>query len=70
MSERRDGHTPKSYARSEVITAIFSIYRYYERNPDEIDGSPAFRDAVMKQLAKIHNRMLDESGLNGLHIGE
>lgn len=68
MTTRPDGHTPSSYAVSEVITAILVRYRVLERYPEEIEGTPAFRRSVMKQLAAIHNRMLDNSNLDGLHI--
>jgi len=65
---RRDGHTPKTYAQSCAITAINNVFRWYERYPDEIEGTPAFQRAVMVQLAKLHNNMLDKSGMDGLHL--
>lgn len=66
--ERPDGFTPKTYALSTVLTELNGLYRLYELYPDKIDGTPAFRRAVMAQLAKMHNAMLDKSGLNGLYI--
>jgi hypothetical protein len=67
-TKRPDGFTPKTYALSTAISALYYQYRTLERNPDDIDGTPAFRRGVMKQLAILHNRMLDNSGLDGLHI--
>jgi len=65
---RPDGYTPKTYAQSTVITELRGLIHLYERYPDKIDGPPAFYRAVMKQLAKMHNDLLDKSGLNGLHV--
>jgi hypothetical protein len=65
---RKDGHTPKSYAMSSAITELHGLYKLYYVDPARIEGTTMFQRAVMLQLAKLHNRMLDDSDLDGLHI--
>jgi hypothetical protein len=43
----------------KVVGRIFHLD--YQRYPDEIEGTPEFRRNVLKQLAKMHNRLLDKS---------
>jgi len=48
-----------------AIQAVRDEWRLYEKKHQEVEGTPAFKRNTLNQLAKIHNRLLDESGFDG-----
>jgi hypothetical protein len=65
-----DKQTPRQFALGIIINEMNSIYRRVERTHsiDGTDLSPTEARGVMRTLAKEHNRVLDESGMEGLHL--
>lgn len=58
--------TPKEAAQMIAIQAVRDEWRLYERKHQEVEGTPAFKRKTLDQLAKIHNRLLEESGFDGM----
>ena len=65
---RHNGWTPKQTARALVLREIMGLARMIERDGQDTDEPRAFTAEIVRQLCKIHNDMLDRSGLDGLHI--
>lgn len=67
-----DGFTPKEKATDLVLGWIRMIEagKTADLGDIEASSSPVFYTKVRSQLRKIHNRMLDNSGLDGLPIDE
>lgn len=65
----QNGYTPKTAAVSTAITLLHHAIMRAKREDDLFtEFTPAFRREAMRQLIRLHNRMLDASDLNGLHI--
>lgn len=60
----KDGFTPIEMAYAAAI-GLLANYHHLRDDPKE---TPAFNRRLNVQLAKLHNRLLDESGLDGLYI--
>ena len=63
----KNGETAKELATAIVLTEIGALakelpYCHRDENP------PWFEFRVRQYIAKIHNRMLDNSTLDGMHI--
>lgn len=59
------GFTPKEAAYDIAIGWISNVIEGYASDLDDIEP-PSRRKQVRKQLAKLHNRLLDQSGLDGI----
>ena len=67
-----DGFTPKEKATDLVLGWIRMIEGGQTADLADIEdsSSPVFHAKVRSQLRKMHNRMLENSGLDGLPIDE
>jgi len=61
------GWTPKEYALSLALGEMIGLVRLYEKG-GHISGPPSFQRETIRQLAKLHNSMLEKSKLDGLFI--
>jgi hypothetical protein len=62
-------HTPKVEAEMIIIEALRRIVKhphFIEHFMDDV--TPAYRRDVKRHLAKIHNKLLNESGFDGVLI--
>lgn len=62
-----EGHTPKEAAAVMILKHIRNMHEGYT-NDVEDSGPPAFQREVKKHLAKVHNVVLDSTGLDGLPL--
>ena len=63
----RNGFTPKELATDIVLSwiKVSALEKVYNHLDEE---SPAFKAKVIEHLKKMHDRMLKQSGLDGLPI--
>jgi len=65
MKKIHDGYTAREYAYAQTLDCIRAMH--YEIHRDE--GLTALQQcAVQAQLAKLHNKLLDESKLDGIAL--
>jgi hypothetical protein len=69
MMRNKDGETPKELATAIVLTEIAALSKELPFNHRD-EHPPSFERKVREQIAKIHNRMLDKSNLDGMHVEE
>ena len=65
----KDGFTPKELATDIVLSwikasALEQVNNYLD------EETPTFRKKVIEHLMKMHDKMLEQSGLNGIPMGE
>ena len=63
----KDGETPKELATAIVLTEVAAMSRELPFSHRD-EHAPSFELQVRKQLAKIHNNLLDKSTLDGMHV--
>jgi hypothetical protein len=65
-----DKATPRQYADQIVIDQVASTWRYIKHygSFEDANLSPKEQDAVLNRLAKIHNQLLADSGLDGIEL--
>lgn len=57
--------TPREAALMAAIQALFEEWRSYQKGHQDFNGTVTFNHQALHQLAKIHNRLLNESGFDG-----
>ena len=62
MKKIHDGFTPREYAYSQTLNCLRAMHAEQYRD-DALTQSQI--EAVQVQLARLHNRLLDESKLDG-----
>ena len=63
---KQDGFTPREMAYSKTIDAVRVQYNYLKENRD---GYPqSYLNSLLNGIARIHNSLLEKSGLDGLGI--
>ena len=63
------GYTPKELA-TDIVLSWIKVSALEKVNNYLDEESPAFRDKVIEHLKKIHDKMLKQSGLDGIPMGE
>ena len=65
-----EGYTPKELVDEKLISYLRAVHQttLAENRLGHSDLTEAQTQAVAKRLALVHNRILDDSGLGGLHI--
>lgn len=62
-----DGMTPTEYADDKIVTWLRVLHSELEKdNPDQL--SPQHLRRATNRVARIHNRVLEDSGLDGLAL--
>lgn len=62
--------TPREAAYSVAIDWLSHAYHGLTNDVPEMTDSEPEQRAVRKQIAKLHNRLLRDSGMDGLEINE
>lgn len=70
MRTKVDNLTPREAANTIALAWIRLAAIEKTGDVENMDDRESMQLAIKKQLAKIYNRMLDKSGLDGLHIEE
>ena len=60
--------TPREFAYDLAAGWLANAYR--EATGDLADLTPAQKREVKAQIAKLHNRLMEQANLNGAHLGE
>lgn len=60
--------TPREFAYDLAIGWLANAYRGFTGDLDDL--TPAQKREVKAQIAKLHNRLMDQANLNGTHLGE
>jgi len=69
MKRNDNGFTPKEQAVSIILDWMRGIY--HGKTGDIADcGTPAFQEEVKHHISRLHNIMLDKSGLDGTMLEE
>ena len=63
----KDGRTPRQVAHDIAITAVRNACVAIDERVDE-KLTDRQRKAIYEQLIKIHNRLLEKSGLDGIPL--
>ena len=66
----KKGYTPREEAYDIAIGWLSNVYKRYTNDIENIEGSPAFRKEVRKQVAKLHNRLAEKVYLDIIPLGE
>lgn len=67
--QNKEGYTPKQWAADQAMAWLSAVY--HGKTADlEREPSEAFRKQAKRQVAKLHNQLLDKSGLDGLALSE
>jgi hypothetical protein len=64
----KDGYTPTETACSLTMGWIRAMVANRTADIEDLEMTPSLEAAVRKQLAKIHNRLLDKSKLDGQYL--
>ncbi len=64
----KDGFTPRQAARNLVMGWVRAMVSNRTADIEDMQMQPSLEREVRKQLAKIHNRLLDETGLDGNYL--
>lgn len=67
MNRNKDGETPKEVATAIVLTELSALTKELPFSQRD-ENPPWFELRVRQCIAKIHNRMLDDSTLDGMHV--
>lgn len=60
--------TPRQFAHEIALDWLRAVHQ--EKTGDLADLTPAKRRDTLAAIAKLHNKILAESGLDGLPLGE
>jgi len=63
----KNGETPKDLALMIVLTEIATFAEELPFSHRD-EHTPSFEREIRYQIARIHNRLLDQSTLDGMHI--
>jgi len=63
-------YTPKEAAITIALAWISGAATGATADVENMDDRESVQKAIRVQLARIHNRMLDNSNLDGLHVDE
>ncbi len=61
-----NNETPNEAALGIAIQAIRDEWRLHQKALKDFGGNTTFNHKALNQLAKIHNRMLEDSGFDGM----
>ena len=67
MNRNQKGFTPKELAYSLTMDWMRAMHQGATSDLD--DDTPSFQRETRMQLAKLHNKLLVDSGLDGLPLG-
>ncbi len=70
MRTRNSQFTPREAAYSIAIDWLHAVYNERTADIEDIDDRASVQREVRRQVAALHNRLLRQSGLDGLEIGE
>jgi hypothetical protein len=70
MKSKRGQFTPKELAYEIAIDALRAAYEGRDMLLDHRDDRDSYRTAARNQIAKLHNKLLDKSGMCGEYIGD
>jgi hypothetical protein len=62
--------TPREAALGTAIQSLRDEWRLHQKALKEFGGNTSFNRKALIQLAKIHNRMLEDSGFDGTLLPE
>jgi hypothetical protein len=63
-------YTPKEAAYEIVMGWAKIAYNEGTADVSQLGGPPSYRREVKRQLAKLHNQLLEKSGLHGILLSE
>ena len=61
-------YTPKEFAYEQAISGLVSAYKNTRGELDDL--TPAQTREAKRAIAKLHNKLLDNSRLNGIGLAE
>lgn len=66
----KEGYTPREQAYDIVIGWIYNVHHEYTQDISHLDSTESFKKEVKKQLAKIHNKLLEKANLDGVPLDD
>ncbi len=63
-------YTAKEAAVTIAMAWVRQAYNEGTGDLEEMDDRPSMQRAIKKHLATIHNRLLETTRMDGMHIGE
>ena len=68
MKSKRGAYTPKEAAQDIAIGWLSAAHKGHTADLEEYDDRPSFQVELKKQIAKLHNRLLENSRMDGTHL--
>lgn len=70
MRSKHGGYTPREAAHDIAIGWLRNAYNGATADLASYDDRDRYERELKKQIAKLHNRLLRDSGLDGSEIGD
>ena len=68
MRSKHGNYTPREAAYTIALGWLDAAYHEWTNDIDQFDGPPAFDRALKEQLVKLHDQLLEQSGLDGTSL--
>ena len=66
----KDNYTPKEEAQNIAMGYLRLAYEGKTADIEEADDRPSVQRGIRRQVAKLHNKLLRDSGMDGLELEE